>query len=127
MTAFGRSHPDLLESAVPYAIDATTERERRHLERRLHTADAATVAAFGTVLRGTRETVAVMTVLDVAAPPPAVELRVQRALDTMAGRRGGGRTPPSLFGWPTVAVMSAKSAITRAIHRCRGHPRRPPR
>ncbi|WP_216916843.1 RskA family anti-sigma factor [Nocardia noduli] len=122
MTASGRSHPDLLESAVPYAIDATTERERRRIERRLHAADAATVAAFTAVLRGTREAVAVMTVLDVVAPPPAVELRVQRALDTMS-QRGGGRRPPSRFGWLTAAVMSA---ITGAIHRCRGHPRRPP-
>ncbi|WP_405182143.1 hypothetical protein OG225_14355 [Nocardia sp. NBC_01377] len=119
MTASGRSHPDLLESAVPYAIDATTERERRHIERRLHTADAATAAAFTAVLRGTREAVAVMTVLDVVAPPPAVELQVQRALDTMSGQRGRGRRPPSLFGCLT-------SAITGAIHRCRGHPRRPP-
>ncbi|MET8652515.1 RskA family anti-sigma factor [Nocardia aurea] len=123
MTVSGRSLPDLLESAVPYAIDAATERERRRIERRLHTADAATVAAFSAVLRGTREAVAVMTVLDVVAPPPAVELRVQRALDTMSSQRGGGRTPPSLFGWSRVAVMSA---ITRAIHRCRGHPRRSP-
>ncbi|MEU4345712.1 hypothetical protein AB0H00_31440 [Nocardia sp. NPDC023852] len=77
---------DLLDLAYPYAMDAVAEIERRSIERRLAEADPRTVAAFSSIVRGVRETLAALTVVDAVNPPPTLEAKVLRSLNELPGR-----------------------------------------
>ncbi|WP_067654505.1 anti-sigma factor [Nocardia harenae] len=75
------ARPDLLELAYPYALDAVAEIERRHIDDRVRGADAATAAEFSALVRGVRETMAVLSALDSRRPPAHLEYAVLRAID----------------------------------------------
>ena len=59
---------DLLELAVPYALDAVTDAERAEIERRLATAPDAVAEAFRSQVAEARETL--VTLSDATAVPP---------------------------------------------------------
>ena len=64
---------DLLELAVPYALDAVTDAERAEIERRLATAPDAVAEAFRSQVAEARETL--VTLSDATAVPPPAALR----------------------------------------------------
>ena len=65
---------DLLELAVPYALDAVSDSERAEIERRLTTAPGAVAEAFRSQVAEARETL--VTLSDATAVPPPAALRV---------------------------------------------------
>ncbi|WP_084510343.1 anti-sigma factor [Nocardia lijiangensis] len=93
--------PDLLDLAFPYAMDAVSADERATIDQRVDTADAATAAAFDDTVRGVRETVAAMTVVDSVAPPADLENAILSALDGPTDLRS--RRP----GWQWLAAAAA--------------------
>ncbi|WP_406277855.1 hypothetical protein OH799_08995 [Nocardia sp. NBC_00881] len=86
MMEIEQCHADLLDLAYPYAMDAVAEIERRSIEKRLAEADPRTVAAFSSIVRGVRETLAALTVVDAVNPPPTLEAKVLRSLNELPGR-----------------------------------------
>ncbi|PXX71008.1 anti-sigma-K factor RskA [Nocardia tenerifensis] len=98
----GRRGTDLLDLAYPYAMDAVAELERRAIEHRLRAADPAIAASFAAIVSGVRETMAALTVLDAAAPPPELEDAVLRALDD--GAPSKSRTRFERWRWLAAAV-----------------------
>ncbi|MGW4742692.1 anti-sigma factor [Nocardia xishanensis] len=94
-------NPDLLDLAFPYAMDAVSAEERAAIDQRVHAADAVTAAAFENTVRGVRETVAAMTVVDSVAPPADLEIAILSAVD-------GPADPRSLrAGWRWLAAAAA--------------------
>ncbi|WP_431952986.1 anti-sigma factor [Nocardia lijiangensis] len=86
--------PELLELAFPYAMDAVSADERATIDQWVDASDAATAAAFDDTVRGVRETVAAMTVVDSVAPPADLENAILSAIDgstDLRSRRPGWR------------------------------------
>ncbi|WP_328389545.1 anti-sigma factor [Nocardia sp. NBC_00416] len=81
------NHGDLLDLAVPYALDAVESTESAEIEQRLHAADPATARAFEDTVRDVREAMGALSVLDAQTPPARVEARILAALDTAPGAR----------------------------------------
>ncbi|MGC0365193.1 anti-sigma-K factor RskA [Rhodococcus sp. 27YEA15] len=72
---------ELIDLAYPYALDALDAEERADVDQRLADADAADRAEFEAQIRLTGETIAALTVVDAADPPPALRGRI---LDVIA-------------------------------------------
>jgi anti-sigma-K factor RskA len=118
MTQTQEHYGDLLDLAVPYALDAVSDDERGEIESRLASAGLPVADAFYDEVRAVRETMAALTAADVE-PPPA-HLR-DRLLATVAGDgpRDNVRTLPSARvpadasprRWRST-VLSAAAALT---------------
>lgn len=106
--------PELLELAFPYAMDAVTDRERAIIEQRVDAADAATAAAFDDTVRGVRETLAAMTVVDSVAPPAELEATILAAID---GPAVGGlrRTGPRWLAAAAALVVAVGVGAGAAV------------
>ncbi len=72
---------DLLELAIPYALDAVGDSERGDVEHRLAGAGHDLAQTFSTVVREVRDTMGALSVLDATAPAPDLETRILAALD----------------------------------------------
>ncbi|WP_036506702.1 anti-sigma factor [Nocardia aobensis] len=75
------SEHELLDLAYPYALDAVGDSERDEIEQRVATAGPETSRAFTVVVRGVRETMGALSVLDAKEPAPELEARILAALD----------------------------------------------
>jgi hypothetical protein len=69
---------DLLELAVPYALDAVTDTERADIERQLAAAPRPVAEAFRRQVTETREALATLSDATAVAPPAALRARVVR-------------------------------------------------
>jgi anti-sigma-K factor RskA len=116
MTQTQQRDGDLLDLAVPYALDAVSDDERAEIEIQLAAAGLPVADAFYDEVRAVRETMAMVSAADIAQPP--ARLRDQ-LLSTVArdGRRDNVRTlPPRQPGdasphrWRT-ALLSAAAAL----------------
>ncbi|MGW0178930.1 anti-sigma factor [Nocardia sp. NPDC003345] len=85
-------HSDLMDLAVPYALDAVSGDESAEIEQRVRAADPETVRSFDDTVHEVREAMAALSVLDAQAPPVHVEARILAALDTLPGARSDVRT-----------------------------------
>lgn len=104
---------DLLELAVPYALDAVSDGERDAIESRLASAPLPVTDAFYDEVRAVRETMAVVSAADAEEPPVALRQRLLAAVNAdvpdnvrtlpTAGRTGRRR-------WRTT-LLSAAAAI----------------
>lgn len=102
---------DLLEFAVPYALDAVSDGERDEIEGRLASAPLPIADAFYDEVRAVRETMAVVSAA--AAEEPPAELR-RRLLEAVAGDLPDNvRTLPTARTAPRwrTAVLSAAAAV----------------
>ncbi|MET9490618.1 anti-sigma factor [Nocardia sp. NPDC006630] len=97
-------HADLLELAIPYALDALADTERLEIEERLGRAGESVAAEFRATVRDIREAMAAMTVVDARPAPPALEAALQRALDQQIAESGSGATQ--------VTPLRARRAVT---------------
>lgn len=88
------THPELLDLAYPYALDALSDADRRAVEQLLSSADDTAADAFRATVHDIRETMATMTVVDAHPAPPEVEAALHRALDQRSGVSGSGVTDP---------------------------------
>ncbi|TQM31127.1 anti-sigma factor [Nocardia bhagyanarayanae] len=106
--------PDLLDLAFPYAMDAVSDGERATIDDRVDAVDAATAAAFDDTVRGVRETVAAMTVVDSVAPPAELEAVILAAID---GPAGGGRrrTGPRWLAAAAALVVAVGVGVGAAV------------
>ncbi|MFR9749988.1 anti-sigma factor domain-containing protein [Nocardia sp. 004] len=104
MTETEQSRADLLALAYPYAMDAVSEIERRHIENRVAKADSATVTEFTTAVRGGREMLAALSEIDAVAPPQALESKILQA--THGSGDGSRPARPSLLA-RLIAVLIA--------------------
>ncbi|WP_435593103.1 anti-sigma factor [Nocardia sp. bgisy118] len=105
--------PDLLDLAFPYAMDAVDADERAAIERRVRAADPATAAAFENTVRGVRETVAAMTVVDSVTPAAGLEIAVLSAIDGTTDLRS--RRPRWRWLAAAAALIVALGAGTGAV------------
>ena len=99
---------DLLDLAVPYALDAVSDGEREQIESRLAAAGLPIADAFYDEVRAVRETMAMVSAADAEEPP--AQLR-QRLLSAVAA--DNVRTLPTVrpaSRWRT-AVLSAAAAV----------------
>ena len=99
---------DLLDLAVPYALDAVSDTEREQIESRLAAAGLPIADAFYDEVRAVRETMAMVSAADAEEPP--AQLR-QRLLSAVAA--DNVRTLPTVrpaSRWRT-AVLSAAAAV----------------
>ncbi|WP_053855578.1 RskA family anti-sigma factor [Mycolicibacterium mucogenicum] len=69
---------ELLELAVPYALDAVSDVERADIERQLAAAPGPVVAAFRAQVAEARETLGTLSDATAVAPPAALRDRVVR-------------------------------------------------
>ena len=69
---------ELLELAVPYALDAVSDSERADIERRLAGAPEPVVAAFRAQVAEARETLGTLSDATAVPPPAALRDRVVR-------------------------------------------------
>jgi anti-sigma-K factor RskA len=102
----GTFHDDLLDLAVPYALDAVSDGEREEIESKLASAALPVADAFYDEVRAVRETMAVVSAADAQEPP--VELR-QRMLAAVAA--DNVRTLPTARRRWRTAVLSAAAAV----------------
>src|SRR6476661_7707688 len=68
--------PDLLASATPYALHATTEAERAHIERQVAAAPPDLAEAFYDQVRAVQETMAVISAATAVEPPAPLRDRL---------------------------------------------------
>jgi len=99
---------ELLDLAVPYALDAVSAAERAEIESRVASATLPIADAFYDEVRAVRETMAVLSAADAEEPPGALRQRILTAVAadnvrTLPASRSGGR-------WRT-AVLSAAAAV----------------
>ena len=99
---------DLLDLAVPYALDAVSDDEREEIESRLAAAALPIADAFYDEVRAVRETMAVVSAVDAEEPPAQLRQRLLSAVAadnvrTLPTARSAGR-------WRT-AVLSAAAAV----------------
>lgn len=111
-----RPDDDLLDLATSYALDALSDADRAAVEQRLDHADATSAAAFRAEVRSLRETLALLTVVDAVPAPPALEAKLQAALDAETGSTSPAGVP---------AGTTADGATARSVTRLR--PRGPQR
>lgn len=99
---------DLLDLAVPYALDAVSDAERDQIESRLAAAPLPVADAFYDEVRAVRETMAVVSAADAADPPADLRERLLAAVAEDNVRTlptaGSGRR------WRTT-VLSAAAAV----------------
>jgi hypothetical protein len=100
---------DLLDLAVPYALDAVSDTERDQIESWLVSAPLSVADAFYDEVRAVRETMAVVSAASAEEPP--ADLR-GRLLSAVAGDnvRTLPTTAPAPRRWRT-AVLSAAAAV----------------
>ncbi|WP_327146063.1 anti-sigma factor [Nocardia sp. NBC_01327] len=120
-------HADLLELAIPYALDALADTEREEVEQRLSRADEPVAADFRATVRDIREAMASMTVVDARPAPPELEAALQRALDRQIAESGTGATQAIplrrrravTLRWIAAAAVVVAIALgtTIAVHR----------
>ena len=117
MTQTRERDGDLLDLAVPYALDAVSDDERAEIEGRLASAASPVADAFYDEVRAVRETMAIVSAADVRQPP--ARLRDQLLATVVKdGPRDNVRTLPtaqrlggaSPHRWRT-AVLSAAAAL----------------
>jgi anti-sigma-K factor RskA len=99
---------DLLDLAVPYALDAVSDTEREQIESRLAAAGLPIADAFYDEVRAVRETMAMVSAVDAEEPPAQLRQRLLSAVAadnvrTLPTARSAGR-------WRT-AVLSAAAAV----------------
>ncbi|MFI9507835.1 anti-sigma factor domain-containing protein [Nocardia sp. NPDC052566] len=102
---------ELLDLAVPYALDAVTDTERDAIEVRLQAAEPEANAEFTDAVRDIHETMVAVTVFDSIAPPPEVEAAILRAIDeSEPGTAQRFRRIPRRTRW-----LAAAAAVLAAI------------
>ncbi len=103
---------DLLELAVPYALDAVSDSERDELESRLAAAPLPLTDAFYDEVRAVRETMAVVSAADAEEPPAALRRRLLAAVaaDVPDNVRTLPTAPSSGRRWRTT-MLSAAAAV----------------
>lgn len=106
---------DLLDLAVPYALDAVSDAERDKIEGRLAAAGLPIVDAFYDEVRAVRETMAVVSAADAQEPPS----QLRQALLSAVAADGGAsnvRTLPTARTrrWSTT-LLSAAAAVAIAL------------
>ena len=106
-----QTHPgELLELAVPYALDAVSDGEREEIESRLALAPLPVADAFYDEVRAVRETMAVVSAANAAEPPAALRQRILAAAAADA-LPDNVRTLPTARGRWRTAVLSAAAAL----------------
>uniref|UniRef100_UPI003D78B17D RskA family anti-sigma factor n=1 Tax=Nocardia carnea TaxID=37328 RepID=UPI003D78B17D len=122
------SDGDLVDLAIPYALDAVSAAERVDIEHRLRAADHVTGRTFDDLVRGAREAMGALSVLDAQPPPARVEARILAALDSRPGARSdvhtGLRTDHAEGEPPSAPGTRAEATGTRAGHDLAGARRR---
>ncbi|OBJ48875.1 anti-sigma factor domain-containing protein [Mycobacterium sp. 1423905.2] len=92
---------ELLELAAPYALHAVSEAERAEIDRRVAAAPAAVASAFRDEVRAVRETMATLSAVTAAEPPP--QLR-EALLDRVQPARPQSR-------WRNAALAAAAAIV----------------
>jgi hypothetical protein len=104
---------DLLDLAVPYALDAVSDAERDEIESRLALAASPVTDAFYDEVRAVRETMAIVSSADVRQPPTQLRNQLLSAVAqdeprdnvrTLRARRSGG-------GRGRTILLSAAAAL----------------
>ncbi|WP_280396772.1 RskA family anti-sigma factor [Nocardia carnea] len=123
------SDGDLVDLAIPYALDAVSAAERVDIEHRLRAADHVTGRTFDDLVRGAREAMGALSVLDAQPPPARVEARILAALDSRPGARSdvhtGLRTDHAEGEPPSAPGTRAEATGTRPRPRFGGARPRP--
>lgn len=97
---------ELLELAVPYALDAVSDGERDAIESRLVSASVPVADAFYDEVRAVRETMAALSATDAEDPPAALRERILAA----AAADNVRTLPTARRRWRTT-VLSAAAAV----------------
>lgn len=97
---------ELLELAVPYALDAVSDAERDAIESRLASASLPVADAFYDEVRAVRETMAALSAADAEEPPAALRERILAA----AASDNVRTLPTARKRWRTT-VLSAAAAM----------------
>lgn len=97
---------ELLELAVPYALDAVSDGERDAIESRLVSASVPVADAFYDEVRAVRETMAALSATDAEDPPAALRERILAA----AAADNVRTLPTARSRWRTT-VLSAAAAV----------------
>ncbi|MQY26773.1 anti-sigma factor [Nocardia aurantia] len=113
MTTSGPPDTGLLDLAYPYALDALGADERAALDDRRAHAHRVVAGEFDAVVRTVHDTLARLTVLDARPAPPALEHRIQRALDRALSGRAAAATVPWWRARP--ARLAAAVILTVAL------------
>lgn len=100
---------ELVELAVPYALDAMSEAERIEVEGKVAAAGSAVADAFYGEVRSARETMALMSAATAQDPPADLRRRLLEGIDTAGGNVRQLRTS-SPRRWRT-AVLSAAAVL----------------
>lgn len=101
-------HDDLLDMAVPYALDALDELGRARVEARVAAADASVRDAFRAEVASVRGVLADLS--EVTAQPPRAGLRAEilaQAAHVETGRRAASRRPRWIAAAAAAAVVVA--------------------
>ena len=109
---------DLLDLAVPYALDAVSDAERDEIEGRLASAPLPVADAFYDEVRAVRETMAVVSAVDAEEPPAELRERLLAAVAAsfpdnvriLPTARTGRRWRTTLLSAPT-AVRPIATAV----------------
>ncbi|MFF0490232.1 anti-sigma factor domain-containing protein [Nocardia sp. NPDC004068] len=101
--------PDELSDAIhPYALDATSEFERRRIERARAAAAPEAADRFDAEVARVRELLAELTVVDSLAPPDELEARILAAVGSAPARR---TIRPRHTQWLAAAVVAVLVAV----------------
>ncbi|MEU4314643.1 anti-sigma factor [Nocardia sp. NPDC024068] len=102
---------DLMDLAVPYALDAVSDAEGAEIEQRLRAAGPDIVQRFDDTVCEVREAMGALSVLDAQPPPARVEARILAALDALPGARSDMHTGASTAGSPEEADPDDTDAV----------------
>ena len=111
-----QSQAELVELAVPYALDAMSETERIEIEGKVAAAGSAVADDFYDEVRAVRETMALMSAATAQEPPAGLRRRlIDRISEDEASATTGGnvrplRSPAPRRRWRT-AVLSAAAVL----------------
>jgi len=102
---------DLLDLAVPYALDAVSDGERAEIETRLFSASLPVADAFYDEVRAVRETMAALSAADVAHPPAHLRGQLLSAVAVDAPRDNVRTLPAGRTSRWRTTVLSAAAVL----------------
>ncbi len=102
---------DLIDLAVPYALDAVSDAERDEIEGRLASAGLAVADAFYDEVRAVRETMAVVSAADARRPPAHLRDHLLSAVAAGAPRDNVRALPTGRSGGRGRTAMLAAAAV----------------
>ena len=103
---------DLLDLAVPYALDAISDAERDDIESRLALAASPITDAFYDEVRAVRETLAIVSSADVRQPPAHLRDQLLSAVAADAARDNVRTLPTGRSGGRgRTAILAAAAAV----------------